>query len=381
VSAEGFTERDRGAMRRALELAARGLNTTHPNPRVGCVILQGERTVGEGWHEWPGEPHAEIMALRAAGAQAAGATAYVTLEPCCHFGRTPPCVEALIAARVRRVVFALEDPNPRVKGRGAERLRGAAIEAQSGLLAEEASELNAGFIKRMGQGRPWVRVKLAMSLDGRTALASGSSRWITSEPARADVQLWRARSSALLTGIGTLLADDPRLNVRIASSRPRQPLRIVLDADLRTPPGARLFTSGGGEVWIFTRSSDAARRAALEARGARVEQLREERESAPDASRLDLRRILARLAEAEVNELHVEAGATLAGELIRAGLVDELLLYVAPILLGPQARPLVELPPLADLQAAPRFALLESRQIGADLRLRLRAPPSEPQGS
>jgi diaminohydroxyphosphoribosylaminopyrimidine deaminase / 5-amino-6-(5-phosphoribosylamino)uracil reductase len=376
MSADAFSDRDRGAMRRALELAGRGLNTTHPNPRVGCVILQGDRTVGEGWHEWPGEPHAEIIALRAAGAQAEGATAYVTLEPCCHFGRTPPCVEALIAARVRRVVFALEDPNPKVKGRGAEQLRGAGIEAQGGLMVQEAAELNAGFIKRMALGRPWVRVKLAMSLDGRTALASGSSRWITGEAARADVQLWRARSSALLTGVGTVLADDPRLDVRIESPRPRQPLRVVLDTHLRTPPGARLFASGGA-VWIFTQSSDAARRAALEARGARLEWLGGEPGAASDAGRLDLRQVLARLADAEVNELHVEAGAKLAGELIRAGLVDELLLYVAPILMGPQARPLVELPELSDVQAAPRFELEESRPIGADLRLRLRASQSE----
>jgi diaminohydroxyphosphoribosylaminopyrimidine deaminase / 5-amino-6-(5-phosphoribosylamino)uracil reductase len=371
MNADSFTERDRGAMRRALELAERGANTTHPNPRVGSVIVQADRTVGEGWHEWPGEPHAEIMALRAAGAQAAGATAYVTLEPCCHFGRTPPCVDALIAARVRRVVFALEDPNPKVRGRGADQLRGAGIEVQSGLMQQEATELNAGFIKRMAHGRPWVRAKLAMSLDGRTALANGSSRWITGEAARADVHAWRARSSALLTGIGTVLADDPRLDVRIESPRLRQPLRVVLDSELRTPPGARLFGSGGG-VWIFTRSSDAARRAALEARGARAERVGEERPSAPQGGRLDLRRVLARLAEAEVNELHVEAGATLVGELIRGALIDELLLYVAPILMGPQARPLVELPELANLQAAPRFELAESRPIGADLRMRLR---------
>jgi diaminohydroxyphosphoribosylaminopyrimidine deaminase / 5-amino-6-(5-phosphoribosylamino)uracil reductase len=363
VTSGPFSERDVNAMRRALELAARGLSTTHPNPRVGCVIVKADRTVGEGWHEWPGEPHAEIMALRAAGAGAAGATAYVTLEPCAHFGRTPPCAEALIEARLARVVFALEDPNPRVQGRGAERLLQAGIEVESGLLQQDAAELNAGFIKRMRDGRPWVRVKLAMSLDGRTALANGASQWITGEAARSDVQHFRARSSALLTGVGTVLADNPRLDVRLETGRARQPLRVVLDSGLRTPPDARLFESAG-EVWIFTASEDAARRAALEARGARIERF--------DRAPLDLRRVLARLADAEVNELHVEAGATLAGELVRLQLADELLVYVAPVLLGPQARPLLELPPLEELARAPRFELIESRAIGADLRMRLR---------
>lgn len=381
LTAQSFSEHDRNAMSRALELAARGLNTTHPNPRVGCVIVQGERTVGEGWHERPGEPHAEIMALRAAGGGAAGGTAYVTLEPCCHFGRTPPCADALIEARLRRVVFALEDPNPDVRGKGAERLRAAGIEVEGGLMQREAAELNAGFIKRMTQGRPWVRVKLAMSLDGRTALANGRSQWITGEAARADVQLFRARSSALLTGVGTVLTDDPRLDVRLEAARARQPLRVVLDSGLRTPPRARLFESAG-EVWIFTASADAARRAMLEARGARIERLEvgsarddlaAQPDTATDAGRLDLHRVLARLAQAEVNEVHVEAGATLAGELIRRHLADELLVYVAPVLLGPQARPLVELPPLEELDGAPRFELIESQRIGADLRMRLRA--------
>ncbi len=364
MTAGRYTDHDRSAMTRALELAARGLNTTDPNPRVGCVIVQGDRTVGEGWHERAGEPHAEIMALREAGAQAAGATAYVTLEPCSHFGRTPPCADALIGAGVTGVVFALEDPNPKVRGQGAERLRQAGVEVRGGLMQREAAELNAGFVKRMSEGRPWVRVKLAMSLDGRTALASGASRWITGEAAREDVQLWRARSSALLTGVATVLADDPRLDVRFRTGNPRQPLRVVLDSRLRTPPQARLFASGGA-VWIFTASADSARRAALEARGARVEQIGE-------AGRLDLERMLARLAQTEVNEVHVEAGATLAGELIRARLADELLVYVAPALLGPQARPLVELPLLTDLEQAPRFEVIETQAIGADLRLRLR---------
>jgi diaminohydroxyphosphoribosylaminopyrimidine deaminase/5-amino-6-(5-phosphoribosylamino)uracil reductase len=349
-------------MQRAIELAERGLATTHPNPRVGCLLVKAERVVAEGWHEWAGEAHAEVMALRAAGAEAAGATAYVTLEPCSHHGRTPPCVDALIAARVARVVFAQRDPDPRVDGRGAERLRAAGIEVESGLLEREAAELNTGFNKRMAAGVPWVRVKLAMSLDGRTALANGASQWITGDAARADVQHWRARSSAVLTGIGTVLADDPRLDVRVPTARPRPPLRIVLDSGLRTPPTARLFDRPGG-VWIFTASEDSARRTALEARGARVERV---------AGALDLRRVLTRLGEAQMNEIQVEAGPTLSGGLLQAGLADELLIYAAPVLLGPDARPLAALARLGALSAAPRFDIVESGMIGMDLRLRLR---------
>jgi diaminohydroxyphosphoribosylaminopyrimidine deaminase/5-amino-6-(5-phosphoribosylamino)uracil reductase len=361
-----FTERDDRAMRRALELAARGLETTDPNPRVGCVIVQAERTVGEGWHERAGEPHAEVMALRAAGSEAEGATAFVTLEPCSHHGRTPPCVEALIAARIGRVVYAMQDPNPLVRGRGAERLRAAGIRVDAGLLRQQAAELNEGFSKRMEQSRPFVRLKLAMSLDGRTALANGASQWITGEAARADVQRWRARSSAVLTGIGTVLADDPRLTVRVASARPRPPLRVVLDSALRTPATARLLESPG-EVLIFSTSDDAERRAALEARGARIERL-----DPVEGPRPALEEVLARLAAAEVNELLVEAGATLAGAIVRAGLADELLLYVAPVVLGPQARALLALPELTDLAASPRFDIVETHRLDADLRLRLR---------
>src|SRR3984885_4037301 len=265
-------------MTRALELAARGLATTHPNPRVGCVIARDGQIIGEGWHERAGEAHAEVVALGAAGAAAAGASAYVTLEPCSHFGRTPPCADALIRAQIARVVFAIGDPNPRVGGAGALRLRQAGIEVESGLLAREAEELNAGYLSRMRRGRPWVRIKLAMSLDGRTALANGSSRWITGEEARTDVQRWRARSSAVLTGVGTVLADDPRLGVRLpveeAAPPRRQPLRVVLDPQLRTPVAARLF-EGGGEVLILTTlaAPDDARAAELTARGARLESL------------------------------------------------------------------------------------------------------------
>ena len=367
-----FSDFDRLAMQRALELAARGLTSTDPNPRVGCVIAREARIVAEGWHERAGDAHAEVVALRAAAAQAAGATVYVTLEPCSHQGRTPPCVAALVQARVARVVFAATDPNPQVNGRGAAALRSAGIAVESGLMASEALELNCGFVKRMQQGRPWVRLKLAMSLDGRTALAGGASRWISGEAARQDVQHWRARSSAILTGIGTVLADDPRLDVRVsgdpAGGEARQPLRVVLDTRLRTPPQARLL-SAGGEVLILTGQAalqDARAGASLSGRGARIE-------SVPVvAGRLALGAVLERLAELEVNEVQVEAGPTVAGELVRQSLVDELLLYLAPKLLGDKARPLLELPEPAELSAARAFTLTDSQPLGDDLRLRLR---------
>src|ERR1700759_5267780 len=241
-----FTEFDRLAMTRALALAERGLDTTHPNPRVGCVITKGDRIIGEGSHERAGEPHAEIMALRSAKEPVAGATAYVTLEPCSHHRPPPPCANALIEARTARVVFAGQDPNPRVSGQGADALLRAGITVEAGLLQNEATELNIGFMKRMREGLPWVRGKLAMSLDGRTALANGASQWITGEPARADVQRWRARCSAVMTGVGTVLADDPQLNVRVAGFKGRQQLRGVLDARVRSPVGARMFVGLGG---------------------------------------------------------------------------------------------------------------------------------------
>jgi diaminohydroxyphosphoribosylaminopyrimidine deaminase/5-amino-6-(5-phosphoribosylamino)uracil reductase len=366
-----FSNFDRTAMQRALALAARGMETTDPNPRVGCVIARGERIVGEGWHERAGEAHAEVAALRAAGNNATGSTVYVTLEPCAHQGRTAPCAMALTAARVARVVYAIGDPNPLVNGRGAAALREAGISVEAGLLEEEARELNAGFIKRMQQGRPFVRVKLAMSLDGRTALANGQSRWITGDLARQDVHGWRARSSAVLTGVGTVLSDDPRLDVRLdeaTSPAPRrQPLRVVLDSRLRTPPGAQIL-GGGGEVLILTGLAglDEARAGELSARGARVESL-------PTLDgRLDLQAVLDRLGEMEVNELLVEAGAELAGAFLEQGLVDELLVYTAPRLLGPAGRALVVLPELTSLDQALGFVFVEAAPVGTDLRLRLR---------
>lgn len=370
-----FSDFDRTAMQRALALAARGMETTDPNPRVGCVIARGERIVGEGWHERAGEVHAEVAALRAAGNHASGATVYVTLEPCSHQGRTAPCAMALTAARVARVVYAIADPNPLVNGRGAAALREAGISVESGLLEAEARELNAGFVKRMQLGRPFVRVKLAMSIDARTALRNGQSKWITGEAARQDVHGWRARSSAILTGVGTVLSDDPRLDVRLpaeTSAAPRrQPLRVVLDSHLRTPPTAQLF-GAGGEVLILTGLDglDEARAAALSASGARVESL------PTAAGGVELTAVLDRLGELEINELLVEAGSTLAGQLLQQQLVDELIIYIAPKFLGPAARALVDLPELTALEAAPGFTFVEATPVGEDLRLRLRPVPA-----
>lgn len=360
----GFSAFDRQCMARALELAERGLDTADPNPRVGCVIAKGEAIVGEGWHERAGEPHAEIHALRNAGVASAGATLYVTLEPCTHHGRTPPCVDAVIEARVRRVVCGMVDPNPRVRGSGIGRLLTAGVEAESGLLEAQARALNCGFVRRMEQGLPWVRVKLAASLDGRTALANGESRWITGEAARADVQRWRARSSAILTGSGTILRDDPRLTARLADDAPasRQPLRVIADSELRTPATARVLSPPGQAV-IFTAASDHPRRKELAARGARIETV----SRGPQG--VDLRELLTRLGELEVNEVWVESGPKLAGALVRAELVNELVIYVAPALLGQHARGMFELPEVTALEQRRLLTFDDVRLIGQDLRI------------
>lgn len=353
-------------MGRALELARRGLYTTDPNPRVGCVLVRDGRVIGEGWHERAGGPHAEVAALAAsaaAGLDARGATAYVTLEPCSHFGRTPPCADALIAAGVTRVVQAMEDPNPDVSGRGAARLRAQGIQVDSGLLGEEAAALNPGYLKRRREGMPFVRVKLAASLDGRTALANGESRWITSEAARADVQYGRARSSVVLTGVGTVLADDPALDVRIPESD-RQPLRVVLDSALRTPPDARLIHRAG-RVLVLGVRDDPARQQALEQQGAEVQRL------AGRDGRPDLHAVLRLLAARDANEVWVEAGASLAGAFLREGLFDELVVYLAPTLLGPDGRALASLPPLAQLASRLRLHFTQVQPVGDDLRLTL----------
>jgi diaminohydroxyphosphoribosylaminopyrimidine deaminase/5-amino-6-(5-phosphoribosylamino)uracil reductase len=355
-----WNDEDRWAMGQAFELARRGLLTTDPNPRVGCVLVRDRVFVGEGWHERPGGLHAEAAALAAASGAARGSTAYVTLEPCNHYGRTPPCSEALIAAGVKRVVYALGDPNPVAVGGGV-RLREAGIEVQSGLMAEESEALNPGYLRRMRGGLPWVRVKLAASLDGRTALAGGESRWITSKAARTDAQYGRAQSSVVLTGIGTVLADDPAMNVRVEESD-RQPLRVVLDSNLRTPADARILDREG-KVLVIGTSDDAARRQSLQRVGAEVEIL------AAKDGRPDLRAVLELLAARGANEIWVEAGAKLAGAFLREGLFDELIVYLAPTLLGPDARALADLPLLAELDARMRLKFAGIERVGDDLRL------------
>jgi diaminohydroxyphosphoribosylaminopyrimidine deaminase/5-amino-6-(5-phosphoribosylamino)uracil reductase len=356
-------ELDTRHMSRALELAGRGLWSTDPNPRVGCVIADGERVIAEGWHERAGLPHAEAAALAVAGGAARGATAYVTLEPCCHHGRTPPCADALITAGLRRVCYAIRDPNPRVSGGGAARLAAAGIEVSSGQLAAAARALNPGFLSRMERGRPWLRVKLAASLDGRTALASGGSRWITGDEARADVQHLRARSSAVLTGSATVLADDPRLDLRLPEA-PRQPLRVVLDTQLRIAPTARIVAPPG-RLLVLTASNETARRSALEAAGAVVERI----PAGPEG--LDLTAVMQHLAGLEVNELQVESGSTLAGALLKAQLVDELVLYLAPALLGTDALPLIQLSGIASMTGRIEFSISDLQRVGRDLRITL----------
>jgi len=353
-------------MARALQLAARGLNTTHPNPRVGCVIADGETVIAEGWHVRAGGPHAEADALAKAGSSARGATAYVTLEPCCHTGRTPPCTAALIDAGIRRVIYAAADPNPRVNGGGEQALRAAGVEVSGGLLAAESERLNAGFMLRMRRGWPLVRSKIAATLDGRTALRDGRSQWLTGGAAREDVQRWRARSSAILTGIGTILADDPAMTVREAGvALPVQPLRVILDSGYRTPPTARILNRPG-EVLLFGAAAGPvadAQRAALSSRGTLVE-------AAPnDAGRIDLAAVFRRLGELEINEVWVEAGAVLNGALLAAGLIDELLVYQAASVLGAGARGMFDLVPPTELQARLQFRLQEARCVGDDLRL------------
>jgi diaminohydroxyphosphoribosylaminopyrimidine deaminase / 5-amino-6-(5-phosphoribosylamino)uracil reductase len=374
-----FSAQDSVWMAQALRLAERGLYTTSPNPRVGCVLVRDGGVVGEGWHERAGEPHAEVLALRAAGEAARGATAYVTLEPCSHHGRTPPCADALISAGVARVAVAVQDPNPQVAGQGISKLRAAGIEVECGLMEAAARELNIGFFARMTRGTAWLRSKIAMSLDGRTALANGVSQWITGDAARQDVQHWRARSCAVLTGINTVLADDPQLNVRESAltssaesllSPPltrggreglRQPLRVVLDSQLRTPLNARILN--GGNVLIYTAVRDAEKSAALEKAGASVCVL-------PDGrGQVDLAGMLGDFAKRGCNEVLVETGSTLNGALLRAGLVDELLLYLAPQLLGDAARGMAQLGELTRLDQRVDLKWQDVRQIGNDLRI------------
>lgn len=362
-----FTDLDRRWMARALALAREGLYSAAPNPRVGCVIARGEQLLGEGFHARTGGPHAEVEALAAAGDAARGATAYLGLEPCSHHGRTPPCTDALIAAGVGRVVAAIEDPNPRVAGQGFARLREAGIEVAAGLMAEEAGALNTGFIRRMAQGRPRVTVKLAASLDGRTAMASGESQWITGAAAREDVQRLRGESCAVLTGVGTVLADDPRMDLRLddALTRGRQPLRVVLDSELRTPAQARILAPPGRALvcTLASQPGGAGARRALEAAGAEVEAL------PAGSGGLDLRGLLERLAARECNEVLVEAGPILAGAVVAAGLADRLVIYLAPALMGPDARGMFALPGLTRMSERLQWRFSEVRSVGEDLRI------------
>ena len=367
MSNADFTAADHAFMARALQLAQRGLYTTTPNPRVGCLIVRDGEVVGEGWHARAGEAHAEVLALHAAGARARDATAYVTLEPCAHHGRTPPCAEAVIAAGIARVVAAMRDPNPLVAGRGLDMLRGVGIETACGVLEHEARELNIGFVSRMTRGRPWLRLKAAASLDGKTALDNGTSQWITGPDARRDGHAWRARACAILTGIGTVRDDDPQLTVRDVDT-PRQPLRVVVDSRLETPPSARILDGArnGAPVLIACASEDAARAAALRARGAELLVL-------PNAAgKVELPALFGELARRGINEVHAEAGLKLNGSLLREDCVDELLLYLAPCLIGDAAQGLFNLPALESLDQRRRLDILDLRRIGDDIRIRAR---------
>jgi diaminohydroxyphosphoribosylaminopyrimidine deaminase/5-amino-6-(5-phosphoribosylamino)uracil reductase len=350
-------------MSRAIQLARRGLYSTDPNPRVGCVFVKDNTIVAEGWHQRAGEPHAEIIALNALEHNAEGATCYVTLEPCTHEGRTPPCTDALVNANIARLVAAMPDPNPVVSGRGLEYLQKAGIRADHGLLSSQSSALNPGFIHRMKFSMPYVRCKMAMSTDARTALASGESKWITSSEARMDVQRLRARSSAIMTGIGTILIDDPSLNVREIKNFGQQPLRVIIDTALRTPCKAKIL-SQAGRTLIFTQSEDRNKQQALQKAGAEIINL-------PGSGKSPwLQAVLKYLAvEEEVNEILLEAGASLCGSMLECGLIDEIIIYMAPVLLGHNAKPLFNLPAINAMSDRIQFNTYETRIVGNDLRI------------
>jgi diaminohydroxyphosphoribosylaminopyrimidine deaminase/5-amino-6-(5-phosphoribosylamino)uracil reductase len=346
-----FSATDHELMGRVLALAGRGLYTTTPNPRVGCVIARDDTVVGEGWHEKAGLPHAEALALQAAGAKARGASLYLNLEPCSHHGRTPPCADAIVAAGIARVVAAMRDPNPKVAGAGFAKLRAAGIAVEQGLREDEARELNIGFVARMMRGRPWVRMKIAASLDGRTALANGKSQWITGERARADGHRWRARACAVLAGFGTVRDDDPQLNVRGVDT-PRQPLKVVVDSKFETSPSARLLRDGKTLIAGAVRSA-----------GAEIVIIPNDR------GKVDLFGLTEELARRELNEIHVEAGTKLNGSLLEAGVVDELLVYLAPSVIGDSGRGMFSLPELKELSGRTALAIREVERVGEDLRI------------
>jgi diaminohydroxyphosphoribosylaminopyrimidine deaminase/5-amino-6-(5-phosphoribosylamino)uracil reductase len=359
---QGFSATDHAMMARALRLAERGAYTTRPNPMVGCVLVQGDDVVGEGWHQRKGGPHAEVLALQQAGERAKGATAYVTLEPCAHTGSTGPCADALVAAGVARVVAAMRDPFEAVDGKGFERLRAAGVAVESGLMEAQARALNRGFLSRLQRGRPWLRIKFGSSLDGRTAMANGDSKWITGPAARADVMHWRARSGAVLTGSGTVLADDPQLTVRFHDDTEFvPPLRVVLDTGLATI--ARGKVREGDAPTLYLHAPDAKPPREFSAERVAVP-LRD--------GELDLEAVLALLAARDINEVQVETGATLAGAFLKAGLVDELLVYMAPVLLGERARPLFDGLRIDQMAQRLQLQLVETRHVGDDLRLLLR---------
>ena len=361
-----YSESDHTFMLRALELAQRAAFHATPNPRVGCVVVRDGRILGEGWTQPPGSNHAEIEALldaRRNGHDVRGATVYVSLEPCSHFGRTPPCATALSEAHVARVIAAVEDPNPLVAGKGLEMLRANGVDVRCGLLEQEAEDVNVGFFSRMTRGRPWVRVKIAASLDGKTALENGVSQWITSDDARRDGHVWRARACAVLTGIGTVRSDNPQMNVRLVET-PRQPLRVLVDSRLDVDPDARIF-EGEGKVLVVCAVEDDVREQRLRAKGAEILRVPNEH------GKVDLPVLMKRLAERAINEVHVEAGFKLNGSLVSEGVVDELLVYLAPMLIG-QAQGMVHLPALSDLGKAQRLTFREVTQVGEDVRIMAR---------
>lgn len=364
-----FSRFDHECMAMALRLARRGLYTTDPNPRVGCVIADGERILGQGWHERAGGPHAEIVALGEAGSSSRGQTVYLTLEPCAHQGRTAPCTEALLDAGVSRVVIASEDPNPRVAGRGVARLRAAGVQVDTGLMQAQAEALNPGFLSRMRSGRPWVRIKAAVSLDGRTALTSGESQWISCAASRRDVQRWRARSSAILTGIGTVLADDPRMNARVEAAV-LQPLRIIVDRRWRTPADSRILEAPESVLIAGDREApvpDGLRNCGAECLGLPA-----------SGSGVDLAALFEALAAREINEVQAEAGSRLCGALLAARLVDEVLIYQAPMVLGEGGPGIFALGPLESMRDRTHFRVLESVRCGDDLRILLQPEWRQP---
>ena len=360
---------DERFMARALALAANGINTTHPNPRVGCVVVAGGAVVGEGWHRNAGGEHAEIIALKQAGKSAKGATLYLTLEPCSHHGRTPPCVDAVIKAGIRRAVIAMEDPNPVVNRAGISALQRAGIDLIEGVGKRPAQRLNRGFCKRMIAGRPWVTLKMAVSLDGKTAMASGESQWITSEAARRDAHKLRASSSAILTGVGTVLRDDPKMTARLEQVE-RHPLRVILDSNLSTPAQARILRPPGNTLIITTAGNDKDAEL-LSGDGVEVVACREQ------AGQIDLRQVMTELAEREINELMLEAGPRLSGNMLKQRLVDQVIIYMAPDLLGHDARGMFNIPGLESIADKHRLAFRDVRMVGRDLRLSLDIVASE----